>query len=238
MPQLPLDSLVTVAPAAAPRTAAAAPLPPTARPRPVRCEAFPVEVLAPAGAALGLRELCHDLQQEITLLQHLVERLGDGHPPAAVERALHAQVGVLLETVREAQGPAAPSAIPLRPVVSDVVQTAQLVHQGRIDLDAPCDGLVQGVTSELRRAFVNLLDNARAATPRGTIRVTIREEDDEVALQVEDDGTGTVDSVGAGIGMTVVGEVARRHGGTVTLAAGALGGLGVTVHLPRLEVSA
>jgi signal transduction histidine kinase len=204
-----------------------------------RTDAWPARAeRAPTGAALGLRELCHDLQQEVTLLQHLVDRLVDGRPPAPVERALRAQVGVLHETIREAQGPAAPRSVPLRPVVADAVQTARLVHRGVIELDAPSDGLVQGVTSELRRAFVNLLDNAVNAAPTGRILVTVREDDEEVALDVQDDGSGPVDSVGAGIGMAVVGEVARRHGGSVSLGTGSLGGLAVTLHLPRAEASA
>src|SRR4051812_43588805 len=237
MSQLPLDSPLTVAPATAvpEPTLAAAPSLSQRKSRATSTEAWPLTLAVPSGATLGLRELCHDLQQEVTLLQHLLERLVDGHPPAPVERALRAQVGVLNETIREAQGPAAPHVVPLRPLVADAVQTAQLVHPGSIDVDAPAETLVQGVTSELRRAFVNLLDNARAASPRGSILVTVREDDEDVSLQVQDDGSGTVESVGAGIGMAVVGEVARRHGGSVTLEAGTLGGLAVTLHLPRLE---
>src|SRR4051812_37448395 len=198
MSQLPLDSPLTVAPATAvpEPTLAAAPSLSQRKSRATSTEAWPLTLAVPAGAALGLRELCHDLQQEVTLLQHLVDRLVDGRPPAPVERALRAQVGVLHETIREAQGPAAPRSVPLRPVVADAVQTARLVHRGVIELDAPSDGLVQGVTSELRRAFVNLLENALTAAPTGRILVTVRENDEEVALDVQDDGSGTVDSVG------------------------------------------
>jgi signal transduction histidine kinase len=239
MPQLPLDSPLTVAPAPSPVPSTAASNGVSQRRRPASNPgSLPLHTALPSGAVLGLRELCHDLQQEVTLLHHLVDRLVEGRPPAPVERALRAQIGVLHETIREAQGPTAPQVVPLRPIVADVILTAQLVHQGSISLEAPTDACVQGVTSELRRAFVNLLDNARNAAPNGAILVTLRADEDEVSLQVQDDGSGTLDTVGAGIGMAVVGEVARRHGGSVTLAAGALGGLSVTLHLPRLETAA
>lgn len=239
MPQLPLDVPAAAAAAGAEAMPAAPPGLWGRAPRATRPDAWQARAEAvPSGAVLGLRELCHDLQQEVTLLQHLVERLVDGRAPQPVERALRAQVGVLNETLREAQGPAAPRSVPLRPVVADAVQTAQLVHGGVIELDAPTDGLVQGVTSELRRAFVNLLDNAITAAPAGRILVSVREDDEEVAVDVEDDGSGSSGIAGAGVGMAVVGEVARRHGGSVSLTRGTMGGLAVTLHLPRAEASA
>lgn len=189
---------------------------------------------AAAASALGLNELCHDLQQEVTVMEHLVSRLIGARDPQPLEQALRNQVEVLRATLREARLPSPPCDLALRPLVVDVVRTARLVHPGVIDLHVPDEGLVRGVASDVRRAIVNLLDNARLAAPQGSIRVTVADDHDEVLLEVEDDGSGTARAFnGSGLGMAVVADVARRHNGTVTRRVGPLGGLAVGLHLPR-----
>jgi signal transduction histidine kinase len=188
----------------------------------------------PAGTALGVRELCHDLQQEVTVLDLLLCRLTDARAADAVERALHAQVAVLRDTLRETQLPPTPTELNLRPLIAEAVATTRLVHLGTIALHASGCGLVRGIASEVRRGVMNLLDNARRAAPRGTIHVRLADIDEDVLLEVEDDGSGSAPACGWGIGTAIVAEVARRHGGTVTQRSSDLGGLAVGIRIPRL----
>jgi two-component system sensor histidine kinase TctE len=117
----------------------------------------------------------------------------------------------------------------------------------RIDLgfEGPGDGglpttgdpHVDGHAVMLRELVVNLVDNALQYTPRGgtvTVRVMPDPFGQVVVLQVEDSGPGIAPAErglvfepfyralgtpvdGSGLGLAIVAEVARQHGGTVTL---------------------
>jgi signal transduction histidine kinase len=183
--------------------------------------------------ALGIRELCHDLQQEVTVVEHLLVRLSQTDEVQDVERALLAQVHALQSTLREAWLPPAPRTLMLRPIVLGAVQVYRLVHRGTLVLDTSTDGPVVGVASDLRRVMVNLLDNALKAAPEGAIEVSLAVNGDDVVLQVDDDGSATSPAPGYGTGLTVVRTVTEEHGGTVLLGSSTLGGLSVLVRLPR-----
>jgi signal transduction histidine kinase len=193
------------------------------------------ELLAEAGV-LGLRELCQDLQHELTVMECLVSQLVGDRDPIPLESALHAQVRVLTATVREARMPSRPRQLALRPLVIEAVETARLIYPGVIDLDASSEGVVEAIDTEVRRALVNLLDNACRTAPQGTVRVTVADEEDDVLLEVEDDGSGGLAACGSARGLAVVHDVARRHGGRVTRRAGPSGGQAVALRLPRLGV--
>ncbi len=95
----------------------------------------------------------------------------------------------------------------------------------------------------IRRALENLLANALAHGSRA--RLTLAFGDRSVRLSVEDDGPGippdrreeamrpfsrldaarNQDRPGAGLGLAIVADVARAHGGTLRLAESAMGGL-------------
>ena len=91
--------------------------------------------------------------------------------------------------------------------------------------------------TQMSRLLQNLLDNAaRYGRENGHIWVTLRREDDGIALSVRDDGIGIAQdqqtriwqrfyqvdparsgSSGSGLGLTMVQQIAALHGGTVTL---------------------
>lgn len=103
----------------------------------------------------------------------------------------------------------------------------------------------------IRRAFTNLIDNARRYGKGAQLRVRL--VPDEVLVEVSDHGPGIPeserenvfrpfyrlepsrnrDSGGSGLGLAITRSVIRAHGGDVTLHDAAGGGLLVRVRLPR-----
>jgi signal transduction histidine kinase len=94
----------------------------------------------------------------------------------------------------------------------------------------------------------NLLDNARKWA-RSRVELRARAEGHVVRLTVDDDGPGIAEDLieevmahgtrldrtvpGTGIGLAIVQDLAALHGGAVALSQSPLGGVRVTVRLPR-----
>ncbi|HZO96378.1 MAG TPA: ATP-binding protein [Gaiellaceae bacterium] len=100
--------------------------------------------------------------------------------------------------------------------------------------------LVEASSSQLKQLVLNLLGNAREATPDdGTITVTVRREGADALVTVADSGPGVPDDLrdrifepffttrrgtgGTGLGLAVSLGIARAHGGTLQLAQGGEG---------------
>lgn len=110
--------------------------------------------------------------------------------------------------------------------------------------------LVAGDRSLIARAVINLLDNAVKYSPAGgTVTVALDEADGMVRLSVADQGQGLTPAqqaglfqrfervassgaAGIGLGLTLVDEVARRHGGSVTVDSAPGAGATFTLSLP------
>jgi two-component system, OmpR family, sensor histidine kinase TctE len=116
--------------------------------------------------------------------------------------------------------------------------------------------LVDADPALLRDLIVNLVDNAVRYTPAGgTVTVSAsREDDGSAVLRVEDTGPGIPaaqralvferfyrvsgnEADGSGLGLAIVKEIADAHHATVTLDAGASGGLVVEVRWLPASVS-
>lgn len=116
--------------------------------------------------------------------------------------------------------------------------------------------LARGDGNRLHQLFANLLGNIRTHTPPGTAATVSVEPDVDprfVAVTIADDGQGVDDAAlpylfdrfyradpsrsrqagGSGLGLAIVAAIANAHGGTVTAAHAAGGGLAVRVRLPR-----
>jgi two-component system CitB family sensor kinase len=94
----------------------------------------------------------------------------------------------------------------------------------------------------------NLVDNALEAVagtePPRTVRVLVVEQDGEVLVRVADNGPGIADTdaafrrgwstkqPGRGVGLSLVRQVADRHGGSYQVAAADGGGAVVSIRLP------
>ncbi|WP_199701750.1 sensor histidine kinase [Jiangella rhizosphaerae] len=110
---------------------------------------------------------------------------------------------------------------------------------------------VTGDAAALRRVLRNLGDNA-ARHAAGVVTLSVAERDGVAVLAVEDDGPGIApadrervlrrfvrldeardrDAGGAGLGLAIVDELVRAHGGDVSVEAAAGGGARIVVRLP------
>ncbi|GAB4001293.1 sensor histidine kinase [Nocardioides ultimimeridianus] len=109
---------------------------------------------------------------------------------------------------------------------------------------------VEGEAAELERAVTNLLDNAAKWSPEGG-QVTVRLSDG--VLTVDDQGTGIAEAdrtrvfdrfwrspdartmPGSGLGLSIVRQVAERHGGNVVATDNSTGGARLVLRLPGRE---
>jgi signal transduction histidine kinase len=106
------------------------------------------------------------------------------------------------------------------------------------------------VEAMLTNLLHNALDACRA-DPSGEahrVRVTVRDEGDEVVFVIEDNGVGmdretreraftpffsSKGGKGTGLGLYIAHRIARQHGGTIDLSSRLEDGTTFTVHLPK-----
>lgn len=148
-------------------------------------------------------------------------------------------------------------ALSLREVALAALEPVRADARARgVALGVDGDGRARGRASDLQRLVRHLLENAVRHSPSGApVRVIIRDDAPFVTLRVRDQGPGIPvearadlfapfarlgaapgdDEPGGGLGLAIVREIARDHGGDVTLEAPdpARRGATFTVRLPR-----
>jgi PAS domain S-box-containing protein len=125
-------------------------------------------------------------------------------------------------------------AIPIAGVVRAAVELAKLETDGCcIELDVSDDAPALAVPEGLTQVVVNLLNNARQASPAdATVHVRTRREDGFVRIEVDDAGPGIPDELqarvfepffttkphgrGTGLGLSVSRQIVERFGGTLS----------------------
>ena len=145
--------------------------------------------------------------------------------------------------------------IDLLDLTADAVAHARRRHPRvtyhlRDDGSTGSTGGVNGWPTGLRLAIDNLLDNAALhGKPSGDVTISVTTHDSLAHLTVEDDGDGIPADLreamtrrftrgtsprnpGSGLGLALVEQQARLHGGTLTLATSPAGGLSATVSFP------
>ena len=124
----------------------------------------------------------------------------------------------------------------------------------RVDTSGVGAARVRGDADALRRVFRNLGENAaRHAASR--IDIALADRGDDVVLTVDDDGPGIPESErervlqrfvrldearsrddgGSGLGLSIVDEVVRAHGGSMSITRSPLGGARIQVTMPADE---
>jgi CheY-like chemotaxis protein len=214
-------------------------------------------------------ELRNPLAPMVTALQLIKLRGGDAglsREHQVIERQLdHMKrlVDDLLDVSRLARGKIqiAKEPIDLRIAIAHAVEIAgPLVEERGHDLGVRAPNrpvIVDGDESRLTQVFANLLTNAAKYTdPGGRITVNIRRRDDDIVVEVRDNGTGLDPELlpkvfdlfvqgerdpdhgsgGLGLGLALVKSLVGLHGGTVEAhSTGRHMGSTFTVTLPAVE---
>ncbi|MCA1723572.1 MAG: HAMP domain-containing histidine kinase [Thermomicrobia bacterium] len=124
-----------------------------------------------------------------------------------------------------------------------------------ISTDVDGDAVIEGDARLLQRLLANLVENACHYTPPGTpVAITVRPEREWLAVRVRDEGPGIAPAEiahlferfyrgasgvesghhGAGLGLSLVQQIAEAHGGRVGIASFVDVGTTVTALLPRI----
>ncbi|MEY3013169.1 MAG: sensor histidine kinase [Pseudomonadota bacterium] len=191
--------------------------------------------LEAAGVATGegseARELLDAIGAEVERLREVTERYLERARPAH-QGSARLDVGELVGRVVDFAG----------------AETEQRGVHVRIDAVPGCE--VEADERSLRQTLWNLLRNAWEAMPEGgDVAVRVWQDAGEVVVTVEDDGPGIAEEAaarlfepffttkerGTGVGLAVVRETVRAHGGSVrVLPPDRLGGARFEFRLPRV----
>jgi two-component system, OmpR family, sensor kinase len=202
-----------------------------------------------------LRVLAHELRSPAAALAALLEAWDDADEPRRLRLIEIAATAVA--SIERLLADAAPASVRLERVdvgalVRDAVDAAAL--RGPVTLVPPGSGLVvDGDPQRLRQALDNLIGNALGHSPDGAaVTVSAGRHDASVVVAVADEGEGIDPSEaarvfepgvrltrarpGQGLGLAVVREIARAHGGEVELES--VPGAGATFRLVLPAASA
>ena len=199
-----------------------------------------------------LAAISHDLRTPITRLRLRAEFVEDTEQRAKMLRDLEEMEAMISATLAFARSDAADEprqtldlAVLVQNVCDDAADSGQNATYA-----GPAHASYSGRPLALKRALANLVDNAVAYG--GVARVRLETASEQFTITVEDDGPGIEQSEisrvfdpfyrleasrnretgGTGLGLAIVRSIVRGHGGEVTLANRAEGGLTATLTLP------
>jgi signal transduction histidine kinase len=204
-----------------------------------------------------LANVSHELRSPLARMRMAIELLAADERPELKARLardiaeLDALIGELLEASRLDAGAA--------PERTEEVDLLALAAEEAAEFGAEVSGSVttlQGDPRLLRRLVRNLLENARRHGGGNAIEVTVAAAADQVTLSVCDRGPGVPEAererifepfhrlrgtaesgTGVGLGLALVRQIARRHGGDARCEARPGGGSVFVVTLDRASVA-
>jgi CheY-like chemotaxis protein len=223
--------------------------------------------------------VAHNINNRLTPVlgwtEMLLERLADGETIDAVElthalRVISQGAADSVGTVRRLQEysrPArvkGPETVQLREVVEQLLaltrpqwdnEAARRGVRYEIDLRIGSAPPILAVASEIREAFLNIMENAFAAmADGGRLTIEIRGQDDHAVATVSDTGRGMSPEVqrlafepffttrgtegGTGLGLALAQEIVQRYGGTITLSSREGVGTAFTLSFPGVSAEA
>ena len=144
--------------------------------------------------------------------------------------------------------------IQLAPMIEEIfTDLAPLVEKRGITLEADGDGVMTGSDALIYRLIFNLTENAvKYNRPGGSVRVCVTQETEKLLIRVSDTGCGIPEKYqqsifqpffrvdksrsreygGAGLGLSLVWEIADLHGGSVWVEESSEKGTTIAVELP------
>ena len=147
--------------------------------------------------------------------------------------------------------------IQLAPMIEEIfTDLAPLVEKRGITLEADGDGVMTGSDALIYRLIFNLTENAvKYNRPGGSVRVCVIQETEKLLIRVSDTGCGIPDEYqqsifqpffrvdksrsreygGAGLGLSLVWEIANLHGGSVWVEESSDKGTTIAVGLPTQQ---
>lgn len=200
-----------------------------------------------------LGAISHDFRTPLTRLRLRVERLTD---PQQRDKAIgdieemEALIQFTLEFARDNTEAPRYETLNCLELVRDLVGQAQMTDD-EISLDIPPTLNISCHPLGLRRVLTNLVSNAHFYA--SSIRISACEDESSVVIDVEDNGPGipaedrdrvftpflrlegsrSRDTGGAGLGLSICQTIVHGHGGQIELADSEMGGLKVSVSLPK-----
>lgn len=216
-----------------------------------------------AGIAHELNNPLMTLMASLTMFEHEVLGAGSRELPALLTDARLAaeRIGHIVQDLRAwvkgEPGHTATTTFDLRQVLEDSLRLTARDFDGHARVVASLAPLppVAGVPQRMGQVFLNLLQNAAQAMPRGRagneLRVRANAEGDSVWVELEDNGVGIAPEVlphvfdpffttrevggGTGLGLAVCERIVGDHGGTLTLKSTVGQGTTFRLTLPRAD---
>ena len=191
---------------------------------------------------LTLSTISHELRNPLTLIHSTLQLLGSHHPDIKMDplwRQLNQDVEYMTELLSELSAlnqsqQLQKSEIPIRQFLTDIVTSyLPLFHTQKKSLSLNIQTPVQtfsGDTLKLKEVFINLLKNALQATEEGdAIIIEAKSKWNRIIFTVSDSGQGideekrstifdpfvTYKTGGTGLGLTIVRNIIKAHGGSI-----------------------
>ena len=213
-------------------------------------------------------DAAHELRTPLTALRGGIEiALRAERSPDEYRRVLVSSIEEVDQLIRLAEdllllsrstvGLSAPrQAVDLEPFCLEALELGVRLAKGKgvnVSMGATAPAVVQGDAGALRRALLNLVDNAVKYTPAGgSVVISLERAGRSVALVVEDSGIGidpadarrifepfvrldagrSRDTGGSGLGLAIARSIVLAHGGTLEVQSRPGGGSRFTIDLP------
>lgn len=201
-----------------------------------------------------LAGVSHDLRTILTRFKLQLAFLGDGPEVAAMRTDVNEMQHMLEDYLAFAKGDGGETAEP-----TEVPELLEEIHAETLHLGVPVDLRLPIRTTELilplkrnavKRAVTNLITNAARFGDQIVVRASTERQ--WLRIEIDDDGPGIppteMENVfkpfyrldharnqaggNSGLGLAIARDIARSHGGDVTLAQSPLGGLRAIIRLP------